>query len=191
MKRFLPSLLPLLLFVAACKNKDYNADLLIKNAVVYTVDSNFSTADAIAIKGGKIISVGKGDTIEHTYLAKEVIDAGGKAVYPGFIDAHAHFYEYGLSLQEVRLENTKSWQDVLDSVNTYARRNPEGWISGRGWDQNKWTVKQFPDKAKLDAMFPVRPVVLTRIDGHALIANQAALNIAGIKARPTYSRRND
>jgi len=181
MKRFLPYLLPLLLLVASCKNKEYNADLLIKNAMVYTVDSNFSTADAIAIKGGKIISVGKGDTIEQTYLAKEVIDAGGKPIYPGFIDAHAHFYEYGLSLQEVRLENTRSWQDVLDSVNAYARRNPEGWISGRGWDQNKWAVKQFPDKAKLDAMFPVRPVVLTRIDGHALIANQAALNIAGVK----------
>lgn len=174
-------LLPLLLFAAACKNKEYNADLIIKNAVVYTVDSSFSTADAIVVKGGKIISVGKGDTIEQTYLAKEVIDAGGKPVYPGFIDAHAHFYEYGLSLQEVRLENTKSWREVLDSVGAYARRNPEGWITGRGWDQNKWVGKEFPDKAKLDSMFPVRPVILTRIDGHALIANQAALNIAGIK----------
>ncbi len=181
MKRFLPMLLPLLLFAAACKNKEYNADLIIKNAVVYTVDSSFSTADAIVVKGGKIISVGKGDTIEQTYLAKEVIDAGGKPVYPGFIDAHAHFYEYGLSLQEVRLENTKSWREVLDSVGAYARRNPEGWITGRGWDQNKWVGKEFPDKAKLDSMFPVRPVILTRIDGHALIANQAALNIAGIK----------
>jgi predicted amidohydrolase YtcJ len=181
MKRFLPMLLPLFLFAAACKNKEYNADLIIKNAVVYTVDSSFSTADAIVVKGGKIISVGKGDTIEQTYLAKEVIDAGGKPVYPGFIDAHAHFYEYGLSLQEVRLENTKSWREVLDSVGAYARRNPEGWITGRGWDQNKWVGKEFPDKAKLDSMFPVRPVILTRIDGHALIANQAALNIAGIK----------
>jgi len=181
MKRFLPLLLLSLLFAAACKNKDYNADLLIKNAVVYTVDSAFSTADAIVVKGGKIISVGKGDTIEQKYHAKEVVDAGGKPVYPGFIDAHAHFYEYGLSLQEVRLENTKSWQEVLDSVGSFARKNPEGWITGRGWDQNKWAAKQFPDKAKLDSMFPVRPVILTRIDGHAMIANQAALNIAGIK----------
>jgi len=181
MKRFLPYTLPLFLLVSSCKNKDYNADLLIKNALVYTVDSSFSMADAIVVKGGKIISVGKGDTIEQKYLAKEVVDAGGKPVYPGFIDAHAHFYEYGLSLQEVRLENTKSWQEVLDSVSSYARKNPDGWITGRGWDQNKWPGKQFPDKAKLDAMFPVRPVILTRIDGHALIANQAALNIAGIK----------
>ena len=181
MKRFLPYTLPLFLLVSSCKNKDYNADLLIKNALVYTVDSSFSMADAIVVKGGKIISVGSADTIEQKYLAKEVVDAGGKPVYPGFIDAHAHFYEYGLSLQEVRLENTKSWQEVLDSVSSYARKNPDGWITGRGWDQNKWPGKQFPDKAKLDAMFPVRPVILTRIDGHALIANQAALNIAGIK----------
>ena len=111
-----------------------------------------------------------------------MVDAGGKQpVYPGFIDAHAHFYEYGLSLQAVMIKNTKSWQEVLDSVSTYARRNPEGWITGWGWDQNKWKDKQFPNKAKLDSMFPVRPVILTRIDGHALIANQAALNIAGIK----------
>jgi predicted amidohydrolase YtcJ len=181
MKRFLPLLLLPLLFVGACKNKEYNADLVIKNAVVYTVDSSFAMADAIVVKGGKIVSVGRGDTIEKKYLAKDVVDAGGKPVYPGFIDAHSHFYDYGLSLQEVRLENTKSWQEVLDSVNAYARRNPDGWITGRGWDQNKWKGRQFPNKARLDSMFPVRPVILTRIDGHALIANQAALNIGGVK----------
>ncbi len=182
MKIFYPLLLPPLLCIAACKNnKEYNADLLIKNAVVYTVDSAFSNADAIVVKEGRIIAVGKGDTIERKYLAKEVVDAGGKPIYPGFIDAHAHFYEYGLSLREVRLENTKSWQEVLDSVSAYARRNPDGWITGRGWDQNKWKDRQFPNKAKLDSMFPVRPVILTRIDGHAMIANQAALDIAAIK----------
>jgi len=185
MKRFLPMLLPLFLFAAACKNKEFNADLLIKDAVVYTVDSSFSTANALVVKGGKIIAVGQDDTLEQKYRATHVVDAGGKPVYPGFIDAHSHFYEYGLSLQEVRLENTKSWQEVLDSVNIFARRNPDGWIAGRGWDQNKWTGQQFPDKAKLDAMFPVRPVILTRIDGHAMIANQAALNIAGIKPGET------
>ena len=178
-------LLPLFLFAAACKNKEFNADLLIKNAVVYTVDSSFSTADAIVVKAGKIIAVGSDDTIEQKYQAKQVVDAGGKAVYPGFIDAHSHFYEYGLSLQAVMLDNTKSWQEVLDSVSSFARRNPEGWITGWGWDQNKWPGKQFPNKAKLDSLFPIRPVILTRIDGHALIANQAALNIAGVKPGQT------
>lgn len=176
---------PLLLLLAACKQKDYNADLLVKNALVYTVDKNFSTADAFVVSSGKIVAVGKADTLQEQYLAREVIDAGGKPVYPGFIDAHAHFYEYGLGLREVKLAKTHSWQEVIDSVSVYARKNPEGWIIGDGWDQNKWKVKQFPTKARLDSMFPVRPVILSRIDGHAVIVNQAALNIAGIKAGQT------
>jgi len=182
MKKFLPLLLVL---AAACKQKEYNADLLIKNALVYTVDSTFTTATAFVVKSGKIIAVGKSDSLEEQYTAHDVIDAGGNAVYPGFIDAHTHFYNYGLSLQEAQLYKTNSWQDVVDSVKSYASRNPDGWIIGRGWDQNKWKVKQFPDKAKLDSLFPVRPVMLTRIDGHAIIANQAALNIAGVKAGQT------
>lgn len=179
-------LLPLLcLFAFACKQKEFNADLLVKNAVVYTVDSSFSVADAFVVNSGKIVAVGKADALEEKYTAREVVDAEGKAVYPGFIDAHAHFYNYGLGLQEVSLNNTKGWRDVLDSVNVYARRNPEGWIIGRGWDQNKWKTKQFPNKSKLDSLFPVRPVILTRIDGHALIANQAALTLAGVKPGQT------
>jgi predicted amidohydrolase YtcJ len=171
----------LLLLLAACKQKDYNADLLVKNALVYTVDSNFTTANAFVVSAGKILAVGNIDTLEKKYLAREVIDAGGKAVYPGFIDAHAHFYEYGLGLQDVKLVGTKSWQAILDSVNNYARHKTDGWIIGNGWDQNIWDNKAFPNKAKLDSLFPVRPVILSRIDGHAAIANQAALNIAGVK----------
>jgi predicted amidohydrolase YtcJ len=182
MKKLLPLLL---LFAFACKQKEFNADLLVKNAVVYTVDSNFTVANAFVVNGGKIMAVGKAEALEEKYTAREVVDAGGKAVYPGFIDAHAHFYNYGLGLQDVNLNNTKGWRDVLDSVNVYARRNPEGWIIGRGWDQNKWKTKQFPNKSKLDSLFPVRPVILTRIDGHALIANQAALTLAGVKPGQT------
>ena len=184
MRKFFPLLM---LLVAACKQQDYNADLLVKNAVVYTVNTNFSTADAFVVNGGKIVAVGKDDSLERIYKARKVVDAGGKAVYPGFIDAHSHFYEYGLSLQEVDLAGTKSWQEIVDSVNAYAKRNPDGWIIGHGWDQNSWKVKQFPTKEKLDTLFPVRPVILTRIDGHAAIANQAALNFAGIKPGQTIS----
>jgi predicted amidohydrolase YtcJ len=177
----------LFLLVAACKQKEYNADLLVKNAVVYTVDSTFTTADAFVVSGGKILAVGKADTLEQKYLAREVVDAGGKAIYPGFIDAHAHFYEYGLSLQEVKLTGSKSWAAILDTVKSYSLRNTDGWIIGNGWDQNIWASKQFPNKAKLDSLFPVRPVILSRIDGHAAIANQAALNIAGIKPGQTIT----
>jgi predicted amidohydrolase YtcJ len=177
----------LFILVAACKQKEYNADTLVKNALVYTVDSSFSTAHAFVISNGKIIAVGNADTLEQKYLAKETIDAGGKPVYPGFIDAHTHFFEYGLGLQEVKLVGSKSWGAILDTVSSYARKNTEGWIIGNGWDQNIWAVKQFPNKAKLDSLFPVRPVILSRIDGHAAIANQAALNIAGIKPGQTIT----
>ena len=99
MKKFLPLLL---LLAVACTQKDYNADLLVKNAVVYTVGDNFQMADAFVVNRGKIVAVGKTDSLEEKYTAREVIDADGKPVYPGFIDAHAHFYQYGLGLQDVR-----------------------------------------------------------------------------------------
>ncbi|MGZ3776875.1 MAG: amidohydrolase, partial [Mucilaginibacter sp.] len=106
-------------------------------------------------------------------------------VYPGFIDDHSHFYGYGLSLHTVTLDATKSWDEIIDSVNSFSKRNTDGWLIGRGWNQNSWKIKQFPNKAKLDSLFPVRPVLLTRVDGHAAIANQAALNLAGIKPGQT------
>jgi predicted amidohydrolase YtcJ len=176
----------LFLFAIACKQKkEYNADLLVKNALIYTVDSSFTTAQSFVVSNGKIIAVGDSADLDKKYIAKEVIDAGGHPVYPGFIDAHTHFYNYGQTLQQANLNNTNSWQDVLDTLNTYARRNTDGWIIGSGWDQNKWKVKEFPNKAKLDSLFPARPVILHRVDEHAVIANQAALNIAGIKPGQT------
>ena len=125
MKKLWPLLFVL---IAACKQKEYNADTLVKNALVYTVDSTFSTANAFVISNGKIIAVGNADTLEQKYFAKETIDAGGKPVYPGFIDAHAHFYEYGLGLQEVKLVGSKSWNAIVDTVSAFARKNIERWI---------------------------------------------------------------
>jgi predicted amidohydrolase YtcJ len=173
----------LLILIVACKQKqkEYNADLLVKNALVYTVDSNFTTAHAFVVLAGKIVAVGDADTLEKKYFAREVIDAAGHTIYPGFIDAHSHFYDYSLGLQQADLTNTHSWQEAIDTINSYARRNPDGWIVGNGWDQNLWKNKQFPTKGKLDSLFPIRPVLLERVDGHAAIVNQAALNIAGVK----------
>jgi predicted amidohydrolase YtcJ len=185
MKKLLPALL---LFCMACKQKQNDVDLLVKNAHVYTVDGKFTEAEAFAVKGGKIIAVGTTDSLEIAFHANQVVDAGGKAIYPGFIDAHTHFYQYGQTLHQVNLVGVQSWAEVIDSVVSFSKNNPEGWLIGRGWDQNKWTVKQFPNKAKLDSLFPTRPVVLRRIDGHAIIVNQAALNIAGIKAGQTLPK---
>ncbi|RYD72379.1 MAG: amidohydrolase, partial [Sphingobacteriales bacterium] len=177
MKQFVLLVLCAITFCACTKQ---NADLIVYNAKVYTVNENFDIAEAIAIKDGKILSVGKSAEIREKYSANEELDAQGKAIYPGFIDAHAHFFGYGESLQSTNLTNTKSWDEVINRVTEFAKTHPDGWLTGRGWDQNDWSDKQFPTKEKLDELFPNRPVLLTRIDGHAAVANQAALNQAGI-----------
>ena len=158
------------------------ADLLVYHCTIYTVDASFSTAEAMVIKDGKILAVGKKAALEKSYEVKERLDAKGKFIYPGFIDAHAHFVGYGMSLQHVDLTGTNSWEEVLSKVKTFASHNKDGWITGRGWDQNDWTVKEFPSNDQLTALFPDRPVILERVDGHAAIANKKALDIAGIKA---------
>jgi predicted amidohydrolase YtcJ len=170
-----------LLLIYPSKQKT-KIDLIIHNAKVYTVDSIFSTAEAIAIKDGKIIATGKSKDILKEYDSKETINAKGKFIYPGFIDAHTHFYNYGLGLQTANLVGTTSWEEIIEKLKVFAAENKEGWLIGRGWDQNDWTLKEFPSNEKLNEMFPNRPVMLTRIDGHAAIANQKALGIAGIKA---------
>jgi hypothetical protein len=175
------SLLALSMSLFACNPKQ-QADLLVYNATIYTVDSAFTTAEAMAIKDGRILATGKLADLEKMIDAKERLDAGGKFIYPGFIDAHAHFVGYGLALQTVDLTGTKSWEECIERVKAFALKNPEGWITGRGWDQNDWDNKTFPDNESLDTLLPDRPVLLTRIDGHAAIANQKALDLAGIKA---------
>jgi len=172
-----------LLFVTllSCSQKE-KVDLLVFNATIYTVDSVFSTAEAMIVNSGKIVATGKKDELEKKYDAKEKLDAGGKFIYPGFIDAHAHFVGYGNSLQTVNLVDTKSWDEVIERTKTFAVENKNGWLLGRGWDQNDWNMKEFPTNEKLNELFPDRPVLLTRIDGHAAIANQKALELAGVKA---------
>ena len=157
------------------------------NGTIYTVDSTFSIADAMAIREGKILATGKMTDLENEFDVKEKLDVQGKFIYPGFIDAHAHFLSYGMSLQQVDLTGTGSWDEVIDKVKIFATQNKEGWITGRGWDQNDWAVKDFPSNEQLNALFPDRPVLLERVDGHASIANKKALDLAGIKVGDTIS----
>jgi predicted amidohydrolase YtcJ len=163
------------------------ADLIVYNAIVYTVDSAFSTTEAIAIKDGKIIATGKSEYLLAQYEAKEKQDAQGKFVYPGLIDAHAHFFRYGIGLQTADLVGTTSWTEILQKLQAFATTNKEGWLIGRGWDQNDWPVKEFPTNDSLNILFPDRPVILTRIDGHGAIANNKALEIAGLKPGVTLT----
>lgn len=163
----------------SCQNL-IKADLIVHNAKIYTVDSVFSIAEAMAIKDGMILEVGAERQILNKYMATEKVDAKLLSVYPGFIDGHCHFLGYGLGFYEVDLIGSESWEEVLERCQAFAETHPEGWIEGRGWDQNDWDIKEFPHKKALDSLFPDRPVILTRIDGHAAIANSQALELAKI-----------
>ncbi|MBC6109144.1 amidohydrolase [Pedobacter fastidiosus] len=179
MKSFLTALV-IVATLASCSNKK-QVDVIVYNTKIYTVNSKFDTVEAFAVKDGKILALGKTDEIKSKYAAKDEIDASGKAVYPGFIDAHAHFFGYGKSLQTADLRETKSWDEVLKRLTDFAKTHPDGWLIGNGWDQNDWANKAFPTNEQLTSLFPNRPVFLNRIDGHAAIANQKALDEAGIK----------
>ena len=175
----------LILSLLSCSQKQ-KADLLVYNAIIYTVDSSFSITDAMAIRDGKIIAIGKISDLEKNYEVKEKVDVQGKFVYPGFIDAHAHFVGYGSGLQKADLTGTNSWEQILQHLSDFSKNMPRNeWLIGRGWDQNDWKSKEFPSNEKLNELFPDRPVLLTRIDGHAAIANQKALTLAGVK--PGYT----
>ncbi len=156
-------------------------DLLVYNGKIYTVDSSFSIAEAMAVKDGKIVETGMTKELSAKYDASEKIDASGRFVYPGFIDAHAHFFRYGLGLQTANLVGTQSWYEILEKLRAFAVENKSGWLVGRGWDQNDWPTKEFPTRERLDQMFPDRPVMLKRVDGHAAIVNQQAINLAGLE----------
>lgn len=170
-----------MMLLSSCKFRQ-KADMIVHHAKIYTVDDAFSLAEAMAIRDGKIIAIGTNDAILKEYESDKMEDAGGKTILPGFIDAHAHFVGYGFSLQKVDLVGTTSWEDVLTRCGDFAKAlKPGQWLTGRGWDQNDWTRKEFPTNEKLNALFPDRPVLISRIDGHAAIANQQALDIARLK----------
>ena len=157
-----------------------NADLIITNAKIYTVNQNFDTAESMVISNGKIMAIGKSADLLKKFKSKNIQNLLGKTVFPGLIDAHCHFTGFATDQWKCELWGTKSWEEILKKISEYAKTAPKEWLYGRSWDQNDWAVKEFPNKEKLDELFPNRPVYLKRIDGHAAVANQKALDIAGI-----------
>ncbi len=185
LKVVLSSLCIFFLVFNSC-NSTPDADVVYFNGNVYTVDSVFFIAQAFAVKDGKIIATGSNETLlKLNYKSK--VDLKQKFVYPGFIDAHCHFYGYAIDLQKTWLIGTKSFNEIVDTLVKYKDRRFMGWIFGRGWDQNDWSIKQFPTKEKLDSLFPNVPVFLMRIDGHAALCNQKALDLAGISINTKIS----
>jgi predicted amidohydrolase YtcJ len=166
----------------SCAPDKIAADLLVKNATIYTVNETFDTEKAFVVKDGKILEIGKKPELELKYKFDEIFDAQGMTIVPGFIDAHAHLYGLGQGLQNVDLVDTKSYDEVIERVIAFHKEKNSEYIIGRGWDQNDWKNKEFPTKERLDSLFPNTPVILTRIDGHASLVNSIVLQMAGITA---------
>ena len=169
-------LILLLLLLTSCAEK---VDLIVYNAEVFTSNDSSPLATSFAVKDGQFIYVGD-DSVISKYSSSNIINAEGLPVYPGFIDSHAHFYGLGFSRAQADLNGTKSFDEIVEKVIEYDKVNNKKFIIGRGWDQNDWKVKSLPTNKLLNQAFPDKPVILERIDGHAYIVNDFALNLAGI-----------
>lgn len=188
MRIFTPALLAAMLLLNACAYRNKEADLVVRNARIVSMDEAGTTHTAMAIKDGRILELGAEYQILNRYRAKEVFDAGTRFIYPGFIDGHCHFLGHGLNKQKVNLSGAKSWSEVLSRIEAYAKAHPgTGWMIGRGWDQNLWPDKANPTNDSLNILFPDRPVLLQRVDGHAAVVNQKALDSAGLTAASTVA----
>ncbi|MBT8272605.1 MAG: amidohydrolase [Bacteroidia bacterium] len=171
----------LLLLSLACANKE-QADLIVTNANIYTVNNAFDNAEAFAVRDGKFVAVGSTQSILNDYDSENMLDAEEQTIVPGFIDAHCHFLGLGQNQQAVDLVGTTSFEEVVKRVIDFQNKRNQKFIKGRGWDQNDWEDKEFPTKKLLDNLFPNTPVALERVDGHALICNQAALDLGNVTA---------
>lgn len=167
-------------------NKE-QAELIVINGNIYTVNENLDKAQAFAVKNGRFLAVGTNEEILNLYESKNVIDAKNQTILPGLIDAHCHFYGLGMAMQNLDLEGSRSFKELVGKVNAYQKEKDTKIIFGRGWDQNDWEQKVFPTKDTLDLLFPDTPVILKRIDGHALLVNQKALELAGIDGNTKIS----
>ncbi|MDH3495509.1 MAG: amidohydrolase [Gemmatimonadota bacterium] len=174
----------LLLAAAPLAAQQQPADLIVLNARIYTADANRPTASALAVRGGRIAFIGSNRGAEALAGPRtQRLDLAGKTVIPGMVDAHAHLLSLGQALRIVDLVGTTSYDAVIARVVQRARTaRPGEWIRGRGWDQNDWPVTVFPTHDALSRAVPNNPVYLGRVDGHAVLVNAEAMELAGITA---------
>ena len=174
-------LIGLLLYVVLFRNTSERVSMLLVNGVVYTVNQKQPVAEAVAILGDKIMGVGSNQAMKSSFTAEQTIDLQGKAVFPGFIDSHAHLEGLGAFLMNLNLDGTNSIAEVQELVSRRVKATkPGSWIRGRGWDQNKWPKKAFPVHEDLDNVTSEAPIYLTRVDGHAVWVNKKVLDLAQI-----------
>ncbi|MBI5214514.1 MAG: amidohydrolase [Ignavibacteriae bacterium] len=158
-----------------------SADMLLVNGAVYTLDERNTVAQAVAIRGERIVAVGSTGELMKQFKGVMAIDLQGKTIMPGLIDGHAHILGEGGRIVNLDLRGTTSAEQIADMVGRRAQEIPAGqWIIGRGWDQNDWDVKMFPNKELLDRVAPNNPVMLRRVDGHAAWVNSNVLTLANI-----------
>ncbi len=161
------------------------ADLIIRNAKVWTVDKDRPTAQAVAVLGDRIVAVGSNEEVAawqgvHT----RTVEASGKLLLPGFNDSHVHFVDGGLSLDSVQLNDATSATEFAHRIGEQAKKTPQGeWVTGGDWDETKWTPAAMPSKELIDPLSPNTPVFVSRYDGHMALANSITLKLAGITAQ--------
>ena len=185
--RHLPTYFALVTIAPAVLGAQMPADLVLVNAKIYTVDNARPVASALAVRGGRILFVGSdAEARSLANASTQMLDLHGATVVPGIIDAHAHLLGLGNRLERVNVAGSTSYGEVIERVKSWSRDvKPGQWILGRGWDQNRWTSKEFPIHDALSLAFPNNPVVITRVDGHAMLANAKAMQLAGVSATTT------
>ena len=161
------------------------ADLIVTASRIYTVDPARPLVQAFAVRGGRIVFAGSAaEALTMRGPATRVMELGTRTVIPGMVDAHAHLTSLGQALATVDLTGTQSYDEVIARVAARARTaRPGEWIRGRGWNQNEWADTRFPTHDALSAAVPDNPVVLARVDGHALLVNAAAIRLAQVTGR--------
>ncbi|MDR1471131.1 MAG: amidohydrolase [Synergistaceae bacterium] len=166
----------------AASASDGAADTIYVNGKILTVDADFSIAEAVAVKGGRIVETGANDAVKKLAgSGTKTVDLGGKTVMPGMMDTHLHFMRYGLTTLQINCMDA-SKEYILGEIKSKAGNlgDKNLWIRGRGWNQELWADPVFPSKEDIDKVVAENPVALVRSDNHALWANSRALLLAGI-----------
>lgn len=169
----------IVMLTTSCTLKQ-QVDLIITNGNIYTVNSDFDKAEAIAINDGKIIAVGTSEEITKNYKSADLIDVNGETIIPGFVNSYCNFYKLGLTLQKIDLTEVTSFEEVIQQLDEFKKEKNSDFIIGYGWNHNNWDNKALPTKEMLDEIFPDTPVVLSHQKMNIILVNQAALDLAKI-----------